>query len=70
MGQTLTETCTHDPKFHGGTFCCHCATHLGLVDANGQPAFSWEPDGERVGPVEHYPKTERGPEASGRRDLI
>lgn len=30
MGQELCETYARNPKFYGGTFCCHCGTHFGL----------------------------------------
>ena len=47
MGQELAETYARDPKFYGGTFCCHCSKHFPLVDSSGR-AFLWE-DGEGVG---------------------
>jgi hypothetical protein len=46
MGQALSETYARDPRFYGGTFCSHCATHL-PVGEDGE--FVWEPDGSRVG---------------------
>jgi len=59
MGLALSETYARNPKFYGGTFCCHCGRHFRLVDydraaseAKGEdifkPAFEW-PDGEPVG---------------------
>lgn len=48
MGQALSETYARDPKFYGGTFCCHCGKHFTLRDQNG-PAFFWKPEGDPVG---------------------
>lgn len=56
MGDALSETYARDPKFYGGTFCCHCGTHFPLRDyrtdellANDGWAFEWQPDGDPVG---------------------
>ena len=56
MGAALSETYARDPKFYGGTFCCHCGTHYPLrdnrtdeLDANDGWAFLWQPDGDPVG---------------------
>lgn len=46
MGQTLAETYARDPKFYGGTFCCHCGTHFS-VGAGGE--FVWAGTDEKVG---------------------
>lgn len=48
MGKALCETYARDPKFYGGTFCCHCLTHFSLKTADGWQ-FVWEPDGDPVG---------------------
>lgn len=48
MGLALSETYARDPKFYGGTFCCHCGTHFPLRTAEG-PQFLWDPDGTPVG---------------------
>lgn len=42
MGLALSETYARDPKFYGGTFCCHCGNHFPVSE------FKWE-DGEMVG---------------------
>ncbi len=56
MGQALCETYARDPKFYGGTFCCHCGTHFPLVTAEG-PQFFWvENDGDRGPPVGSGPE--------------
>lgn len=49
MGQAIAETYARDPKFYGGTFCCHCAKHFLLTNPDGSPAFAWDPDGSPVG---------------------
>jgi hypothetical protein len=54
MGQSLAETYARDPKFYGGTFCCHCGSHFRLreFDADRKewaPAFLWTSDGTPVG---------------------
>lgn len=46
MGQAIAETYAREPRFYGGTFCCHCGAHL-PVGRDGE--FVWEPDGSRVG---------------------
>lgn len=43
MGLRLAETYARDPKFYGGTFCCHCAAHF-LVGE-----FVWDGTNEKVG---------------------
>ena len=48
MGAALSETYARDPKFYGGTFCCHCGKHFPL-SINGVPQFTWDKDGEVVG---------------------
>jgi len=48
MGTALCETYARDPKFYGGTFCCHCGKHFHLRTADGWQ-FEWEPDGDPVG---------------------
>ena len=48
MGQALAETYARDPKFYGGTFCCHCANHFPLVK-DGERTFVWADDGQGVG---------------------
>lgn len=48
MGQTIAETYARDPKFYGGTFCCHCGEHYSLIGAEGKPQFLWD-DGTAVG---------------------
>ena len=48
MGTALSETYARDPKFYGGTFCCHCGKHFNLITADGWQ-FEWEPDGDPVG---------------------
>jgi hypothetical protein len=51
MGLALCETFARDPKFYGGTFCCHCRAHFPLQTAEG-PQFYWVADnGERTVPV-------------------
>jgi hypothetical protein len=45
MGLKLAETYARDPRFYGGTFCCHCGGHF-PVGPDGE--FEWE-DGEMVG---------------------
>lgn len=54
MGQAIAETYARDPKFYGGTFCCHCGDHYRLrgFDANRGGwfwAFLWTSDGTPVG---------------------
>ncbi len=49
MGQALAETYARDPSFYSGTYCVECGTHFRLTDADGKPAFLWEPDGSPVG---------------------
>ena len=46
MGRALAETYARDPKFYGGTFCCHCGKHF-PVGEHGE--FVWEGTDERVG---------------------
>ena len=54
MGLALCETYARDPKFYGGTFCCHCSAHFPLIEADptnpekNRRAFVW-PDGTGVG---------------------
>lgn len=48
MGKALSETYARDPKFYGGTFCCHCRDHFPLVTADG-PQFVWDKDNTPVG---------------------
>lgn len=43
MGQALAETYARDPKFYGGTFCCHCGQHFPVAE------FVWEGTDEAVG---------------------
>ncbi|CAJ0698742.1 hypothetical protein [Ralstonia holmesii] len=43
MGQSLAETYARDPKFYGGTFCCHCGAHFPVAE------FVWEGTNEVVG---------------------
>ena len=47
MGLFIAETYARNPKFYGGTFCCHCGKHFNLGPP-WDPAFLW-PDGEPVG---------------------
>jgi hypothetical protein len=47
MAQAIAETYARDPKFYGGTFCCHCKKHFLLVTSKS-PQFLWE-DGSPVG---------------------
>jgi hypothetical protein len=47
MGLALAETYSRDPKFYGGTYCCHCGKHFNLVTDAGHQ-FEWE-DGTAVG---------------------
>lgn len=54
MGQALCETYARDPKFYGGTFCCHCGTHFPLQRYDPHVdkllwSFEWQPDGDPVG---------------------
>lgn len=52
MGLALSETYARDPKFYGGTFCCHCGTHFHLRTVEGDEfkwQFEWVPDGDPVG---------------------
>jgi hypothetical protein len=49
MGLAIAETYARNPKFYGGTFCCRCGSHFPLADAEGNPAFLWDPDGSPVG---------------------
>ncbi len=49
MGEAIAETYARNPKFYGGTFCCHCGKHFRLTNPDGSPAFLWEPDGTTVG---------------------
>lgn len=54
MGSELSETYARDPKFYGGTFCCHCGAHFRLRQHDAEKkewfwAFEWEPDGDPVG---------------------
>jgi hypothetical protein len=50
MGLAIAETYARDPKFYGGTFCCHCGKHL-RVGEGGE--FVWieadGSDGPKVG---------------------
>lgn len=46
MSRPIAETYARDPKFYGGTFCCHCMTHS-PVGENGE--FVWAGTNERVG---------------------
>lgn len=43
MGRALAETYARDPKFYGGTFCCHCRKHFPLEE------FVWLGTDEQVG---------------------
>ena len=43
MGQELAETYARNPKFYGGTFCCHCQMHRPVAE------FTWDPGTEVVG---------------------
>lgn len=43
MGLPIAETYARDPKFYGGTFCCHCREHFPLDQ------FVWEGTDEQVG---------------------
>lgn len=47
MGLAIAETYARNPKFYGGTFCCHCGAHYPLMTVDG-PQFFWR-DGEPVG---------------------
>lgn len=47
MGLAIAETYARDPKFYGGTFCCHCGKHFHLETVDGSQFF-WE-DGSPVG---------------------
>jgi hypothetical protein len=49
MGRAIAETYARDPKFYGGTFCCHCGQHFRLTNPDGKAAFVWDPDGTPVG---------------------
>lgn len=46
MAQSIAETYARDPRFYGGTFCCHCRSHF-PVGANGE--FVWKGSTEKVG---------------------
>ena len=48
MGAALSETYARNPKFYGGTFCCHCGKHFPLF-LNEKWQFEWKPDGDPVG---------------------
>ena len=48
MGTALAETYARNPKFYGGTFCCHCGSHFNLGPP-WEPAFLWTSDGTPVG---------------------
>ncbi|RWA55323.1 hypothetical protein AU476_07385 [Cupriavidus sp. UYMSc13B] len=43
MGRALSETYARDPKFYGGTFCCHCNAHFPVAE------FKWDGTDEVVG---------------------
>lgn len=43
MGLSLAETYARDPKFYGGTFCCHCGMHFDVAE------FIWAGTTEQVG---------------------
>lgn len=43
MARTIAETYARDPKFYGGTFCCHCRQHFPVAD------FVWSGTNEKVG---------------------
>ena len=54
MGLAIAETYARDPKFYGGTFCCHCGKHFPLQHWDREKgaavdAFVWDPDGSPVG---------------------
>lgn len=54
MGLAIAETYARDPKFYGGTFCCHCGKHFRLEHFDPEKEtvvadFLWEPDGSPVG---------------------
>lgn len=54
MGQAIAETYARDPKFYGGTFCCHCGSHFRLREFDPkterwEPAFLWTRDSTPVG---------------------
>ena len=46
MHREIAETYARNPQFYGGTFCCHCRTHL-PVGPTGE--FVWDGSDERVG---------------------
>jgi hypothetical protein len=58
MGQALAETYARNPKFYGGTFCCHCGKHFLLHEYKENPenkeyvwvhTFEWADDHTPVG---------------------
>lgn len=54
MGDAIAETYARDPKFYGGTFCCHCGKHFPLQHWDKEKdaavaAFVWTADGTPVG---------------------
>lgn len=48
MGQEIAESYARKPDFYTGTFCCACAAHFPLRDADGHK-FEWVDDGTAVG---------------------
>lgn len=49
MSREIAETYARDPKFYGGTYCSECRAHFPLTRPDGNPAFTWQPDGSPVG---------------------
>lgn len=43
MALSIAETYARNPKFYGGTFCCHCGKHLAVSE------FVWAGTDEEVG---------------------
>jgi hypothetical protein len=56
MGVALCETYARNPRFYGGTFCCHCGSHFYLRDVTGWQ-FLWVAwDGQDGPPVGSNPE--------------
>ncbi len=49
MDDALSETYARDPKFYGGTFCCHCGTHFRLQTFQKVRCNRCEGDGKAHG---------------------
>jgi hypothetical protein len=48
MGQALSETFAHSPRFYTGTYCAICMAHFDLFTDDGWQ-FLWDHDGDPVG---------------------